>query len=417
MGRKEEKRRTRSSKQAEALRNVTAWRTIMEAPSLLLGQWTQQVKEIFPQLHGHQQKGLAFAVLGVALTGQGVLQQMSEEISLLGMSDATMPSIERRLQRLIANERIDPLECWKTFLAHILPFWHDKEVILVLDCTPYTEEFTIIYLGLQVHHRVLPLAWKIMPQQTTWEQGQWELVRDLFAQVASYFPAANCTLIADRGLSCLELIRLCQQAKWHYLLRISSEHLVRRQFKRGDTDWQQVGAFISKEGLQWYGKALIWKEHSFPASLAVCWEPGYEEVWIVISDLPPARKLIVRYGWRMRVEATFQDTKSRGWNIECSAIRDAGHLNRFFLVLFLAMWWVAHLGSACMEHGHRHRFDRADRRDKGLLRLGRLYLRFLLTQVEKKQLGVRAAHLANCLPFHRGKDGWSFSIRGTRFVT
>ena len=38
--------------------------------------------------------------------------------------------------------------------------------------------------------------------------------------------------------------------------------------------------------VQWYGSALIWKEHSFTASLAVCWEPGYEEVWIVISDLP-----------------------------------------------------------------------------------------------------------------------------------
>ncbi len=54
----------------------------MEAPSLLLEQWTRQVKEIFPHLHGHQQKSLAFAVLGMALTGEGVLQRMAEEISL-----------------------------------------------------------------------------------------------------------------------------------------------------------------------------------------------------------------------------------------------------------------------------------------------------------------------------------------------
>jgi hypothetical protein len=54
----------------------------MEAPSLLLEQWTRQVKEIFPHLHGHQQKSLAFAVLGIALTGEGVLQRMAEEISL-----------------------------------------------------------------------------------------------------------------------------------------------------------------------------------------------------------------------------------------------------------------------------------------------------------------------------------------------
>lgn len=388
----------------------------METPTLLLEQWSRQVKELFPHLHGHQQKGLAFAVLGVALTGEGVLQRMAEEISLLELSDATMPSIERRLQRLIENERIEVSACWKAFLEKVTPFWKKKEVILVLDCTPYNDKFTIVYLGLLVHHRVLPLAWKIMPQQTEWEQGQWELVRELFAQVAPYFPAANCTLIADRGLSCLELIKICQQFRWHYVLRISGEHFLRRQFKRGYQDWQQAGQFIHREGQQWYGKALIWKEHSFPASLAVCWEPGYEEVWIVISDLPPARKLIKIYGWRMRVEATFQDTKSRGWDIESSAIRNPDHLNRYLMVLFLAIWWVAHLGSACIEHGHRHRFDRADRRDKGVLRLGRLYLRFLLSQAEKKPVGVRAAHLASCLPFHHTKDGWRFSICGTRSV-
>jgi DDE family transposase len=301
---REEKKMTRSSKQAEYFLNGSAWRTIMEAPSLLLEHWTRQVKEIFPQLHGHQQKGLAFAVFSIALTGESVLQRMAEEISLLELSEATMPSIERRLQRLIENQRIESGECWQAFLAYITPFWKNKEVILVLDCTPYNEDWTMVYLGLMIHRRVLPLAWKIMPQQTTWEQGQWELVRELFAQVAPYFPAANCTLLADRGLSCLELIRLCQQVQWHYVLRISQEHLLRRQFKRGYQDWQLVGQFVAREGLEWYGKALIWKEHSFPASLAVCWEPGYEEVWMVISDLPPARKLIKIYGWRMRVEAT-----------------------------------------------------------------------------------------------------------------
>ena len=207
----------------------------MEAPSLVLALWTRQVKEIFPHCHGHQQKGLAFAVLGMALTGEGVLQRMAEEISSLELSEATMPSMERRLQRLIENQRIESGECWQAFLAHITPFWKNKEVIVVLDCTPYNDDLTIVYLGLMGHHRILPLAWKILPQQTTWEQGPWELVGKLFAQVAPFFPAANCTLLADRGLSCLELMRICQCVHWHAVLRISQEHLLRRQFKRGGT--------------------------------------------------------------------------------------------------------------------------------------------------------------------------------------
>jgi hypothetical protein len=165
----------------------------MEASVLLLKQWTNQVKELFPKLHGHQQKTLAFMGLSMILAGNAVLQRMAEESSLQEMSEAKMPSIERRLQRFIANERIDVAACWKPFLEQVLPFWQNKEVVLVLDCTPFRDRFTIIYLGLLVHRRVLPLAWKIMPQQESWEQGQWELVRELVAQVASHFPPANCT--------------------------------------------------------------------------------------------------------------------------------------------------------------------------------------------------------------------------------
>jgi hypothetical protein len=110
-----------------------------------------------------------------------------------------MPSIERRLQRFIANERIDVAACWKAFLEQVLPFWQNKEVVLVLACTPFRETYTILYLGLLVHRRVLPLAWKIMPQQETWEQGQWDLVKELVGEVAAHFPAGRCTLLADRG--------------------------------------------------------------------------------------------------------------------------------------------------------------------------------------------------------------------------
>jgi len=40
------------------------------------------------------------------------------------------------------------------------------------------------------------------------------------------------------------------------------------------------------------------------------------------------------------VEATFQDSKSRGFTIEASWIEDRTHLDRLLLALFLAMWWV-----------------------------------------------------------------------------
>jgi hypothetical protein len=42
----------------------------------------------------------------------------------------------------------------------------------------------------------------------------------------------------------------------------------------------------------------------------------------------------------MRVESTFQDSKSRGWNLEASLIKQEARLDRLLLVLFLAMWFA-----------------------------------------------------------------------------
>ena len=158
---------------------------------------------------------------------------------------------------------------------------------------------------------------------------------------------------------------------------------------------------------------MLWKEHAYPCYLSACWEPGSQEAWFLISDEPAGRRQVRRYALRMRVEATFQDTKSRGWQIEASRFRQREHLARWLLVVFVAIWWTAHLGASCVHHGHRRLLDRADRRDKGLLRLGRLWLLRLLKEVQRDQRNpssLLAARLANCLPFHRGEGGLRFAI-------
>ena len=111
------------------------------------------------------------------------------------------------------------------------------------------------------------------------------------------------------------------------------------------------------------------------------------------------------YALRMRVESTFQDTKSRGWDLEASLIADLERLNRLLLALFVAMWWVIHLAASCIHHGQRARFDRHDRRDKSLFRLGCLWLKDLLRRARNRSV------LTWCLPFRKRATAWKFSLR------
>jgi hypothetical protein len=92
--------------------------------------------------------------------------------------------------------------------------------------------------------------------------------------------------------------------------------------------------------------------------------------------------------------------------ISCASwIVDRSHLDRLLLALFLAMWWVSHLAAACIHHGQRQRFDRVDRRDKSIFRLGRLWLLDIMRRAHNR------ASLRCCLPFQKTTTGWRFALR------
>ena len=90
----------------------------MKTFSPLCSHWHGQVKEFFTMLHGHQKKVLAMFVLGAIKAESIVVQRVAEE--LLDESDAKVPSIERRLQRFLSNERIEVDKVWDHFLEQVL---------------------------------------------------------------------------------------------------------------------------------------------------------------------------------------------------------------------------------------------------------------------------------------------------------
>jgi hypothetical protein len=325
-------------------------------------------------------------------------------MSLYGISAAKMPSIERRLARFVANDRVQVSTVWNEFLTDVLPFWRERRVFLVLDCTPFDDRATIVYLGLLIHSRILPFAWQVMPAQQKWPEGQWAVVKRLFDQVTPHLKNTDCTVLADRGLVGWPLVQLCRERRWHYLLRVRREHPCRRW--RGHwTAWRSLGQLITQPGQQWCGRSQLWQEETLETHLSAVWEPADQDVWFLISDRPAGRQRIAESAWRARVEATFQDRKSRGWHGEASRIAERARLDRLLVALVLGLWWVTPLAAACMHHGHRTRFDRHDRRDQGCFRLGRLWLLDIL----RRARDVRA--LLRCFPFHRQGTTWRFAVR------
>lgn len=375
----------------------------MKASLYLWRQWSAQVRHLLPDVHGHRTKTLAFFTFGLVLAGKARLPVIAEE--LLRISSAKTPSIERRLTRFLANDQIAVVPIWTSLLAQLLPCFGNKRLTFVLDPTPLSDRACVVYLGLLVHSRLLPVAWQVMPLQETWEERQWTIVGILLDRVIAALGQTECTLLADSGLAGLPLVQVCRTRGWHYLLRLSSQHTCRPLCGKRAGRWWAMSDLVNCVGQSWFGPALIWQEHHLDAFLSAVWEPGYQAAWFLLSDQPAGRTRVQAYRRRMRVESSFEDFKSRGWDLEGTVIADRARLERLLLVLFLGVWWISHLAAACLHHGQRDRFDRHDRRDKGLFRLGRLWLEDLLRRTE------RAASLAHCLPFHRQGAALVFTLR------
>jgi hypothetical protein len=376
----------------------------MNAFSPLCTAWHQQVKKFFQGLHGHQSKTLALFVLGAIRAESIVLPKVAE--ALLAESEAKAPSIERRLERFLSNEKIETETTWNELLKSVMPYFRKGLIRLVIDLTAYEEHAQVIYIGLLQHSRVLPLTWKVMPGQEKWDQGLWESIEALFKRLAPHIGETDCTIMGDSAFGCFAMVNLCLKYGWHYVFRICAEHTYEQWSAQDQIQpTSRVSEAVSEPGKQFYGPIRLWQEDQIETNLSGCWEKNEEKALLVISDLPACLKRITDYKLRWRVESTFEDMKSRGWDWEESHVRRLDRVDRLLLVLFLLLWWLAHLAGSCIHHGKRGRYDRHDRRDKNIFRIGRLYL----LDIERRNR--KGGNLEQCLLF-RGKPGqWLFSLR------
>ena len=61
----------------------------------------------------------------------------------------------------------------------------------------------------------------------------------------------------------------------------------------------------------WSGTGTCFKTNSLEATLLVRWEEGYEEPWLILTDLPDKQATPCWYGLRSWIECGFKHIKSR----------------------------------------------------------------------------------------------------------
>ncbi len=96
------------------------------------------------------------------------------------------------------------------------------QVFLVLDATTLGNRWTVLALGVVVHHHTIPIAWRVLRGNT---KGAWlPLCEAMLALLRGALPKSMPVyVLTDRGLWSPELFGAIVRNGWHPLMRINAQ--------------------------------------------------------------------------------------------------------------------------------------------------------------------------------------------------
>lgn len=367
----------------------------MQTHVRLLHDWIRQLHPLLAGVRATRVTGFALLTLGLLWARSVSLPRIAAALP----STAQVPSTERRLRRWLANAAVPVELVRRPLLTALLAPLAGQELVLTFDPTPHGTRFTLLCLGLVQHRRILPLIWRVVPQQTPWPDRLGPLLTTMVAEVtAALPPGAVVTVVADRGLVGPALIDACQTGGWHLVLRLRAGAGEASKARLGNGREVRLAELVTHPGQRWTAPAAILKGAGWrQGCLTIHWAAGATEPWVLFSDRPGGTARVREYRRRAHAEATYEECKSRGFSLARSKLAATDRLARLLLALSVALWWAHGLGQHVIRAGWRRRFDRSDRRELGLVRLGVLWMqRRLLT-------GHRPL-----LPFRQTTTGWRY---------
>lgn len=321
--------------------------------SLLLYQWTREVDKHFGGLGRWQIIGLALFSYGVVLAQSCRLGQVASYLTA-GRGTASM---ERRLQRWLANERWSVEAQWAGWISWVLSRWGQQALLLLVDETKLSDHVAVMVISLYYRGSALPLLWRAYQPSQYPTEGQVELLHHLFAQLRGLLPPdVQAVILADRGLGTSpRWQQVLTQLGWDFLLRVQRSTLLRLPDGKAQPLARLVGY-----GQRWLGRAQVFKKAGWQwRTVCVVWEVGYAQPWCLLSNLPhPIPEL---YAWRFAHEASFRDLKSDGFHWHTSHVWQPSHVERLLLALALAALWVLATGTLVFHlyplTAHQHRLS------------------------------------------------------------
>lgn len=287
---------------------------------------------------------LSLLVLGIIGSRSSKPSRIAQAIQRLGLSGATVESIERQVRRIENDPEISAGLCLHPFARTWLRWGRPRELVLIIDPTTQDERVVLLTVSVWYRGRALPLAFAAWPANQPLTGARfWERVAALLAVVADLLPNhIPITWLADRAFGTPQFTDLLTPYGWHYVVRVQGQ--TRCRDRRGRV--RTVASLVAqpRQRAKLSGEAFK-KQGWRAASVIAHWGRRHTAPLCLVTDRGAHWQVLYLYRQRYAIEASFRDFKSQGWDWEGNQVTILAPLERLLVGMALATWFTLMAGS------------------------------------------------------------------------
>jgi hypothetical protein len=320
-------------------------------------------------------------IFALAMMITGLIRGKSSHFEQIGAKSgatAKYGSRVKQIHRFSKNKHVSHESHYLPFIQVVIASLGLNEFRLSIDSSQVGRNCLMLTIGLVYKQRVIPLVWMIYKGKKGHSSAEKQI--ELLTQVRDLLPAgAKVIITGDAEFDGTEVVTwFTAQPNWDYACRTAKNVVIRNSPQAEEQALQELAPQSGKS--RFLSQVYFTQQEIGPVNIAILWnEAAGEHLYLVTS----AQTLTEAQRWyrrRFKIETLFADTKSRGFGLHKSGLRDPQRLARFVIAVFLAYIWMIYLGVLVIQEQRLDWVARTDRFMHSLFRLGCLYLDLILEQ-------------------------------------
>lgn len=307
----------------------------------------QAIMPLVEVKHAHHLSNWLWIVSGILQSKSVAMGQIALHLPMETKAEARVT----RIRRWLKNSNVNVWSLYRPILAHVLQDWQAAEAIVILDgVMVFGDRLQIFRLSLEHGCRAIPLGWVVLEGKGL---TQVENLQDMLQQVADFLSThvKSVLFLADRGFRDCDWANLCQKLGWSYGIRLASNTYVTLDDDR-QVPIDGLGVQPGQSG--YFQNVKVTQDEKLQGNLSITWTNGKRgekiEIVAVISDRQAEKARLDEYAHRMRIEESFRDDQSGGFDLEHTRLEHPARLEKLLLAVAIATLWCHEIGEQIIQN-------------------------------------------------------------------